>query len=83
MRSGEARIAFSLEKTERIQLRVFDVTGRLVKGGGGSDVPGRPEHVAIWDGTNETGSKVKNGVYFYQLKSATWTSQKKLAVLAN
>jgi len=41
------------------------------------------EHVVTWDGTNDTGQKVKNGVYFYQLKSATWTSQKKLAVLSN
>jgi hypothetical protein len=29
------------------------------------------------------GERVRSGVYFYQLKSPTFTSQKKLAVLAN
>jgi len=83
MRSGEARIAFGLQKTERVQLRVFDVTGRLVKTVADRSFQAGVQHVVIWDGTNDTGQKVKNGVYFYQLKSATWTSQKKLAVLAN
>jgi hypothetical protein len=44
---------------------------------------GGQEHSVIWDGTNDTGERVKSGVYFYQLKTPTWTSQKKLAVLAN
>ena len=49
-----ARIAYSLAATGRVELQVFDVTGRLVRtlvdvvqGGG--------EHAAVWDGTDETG----------------------------
>jgi len=83
MKAGQARIAFGLQKTERVQLRVFDVTGRLVKTVADRTFQAGMEHVVTWDGTNDTGQKVKNGVYFYQLKSATWTSQKKLAVLSN
>ncbi|HET9327115.1 MAG TPA: FlgD immunoglobulin-like domain containing protein [Candidatus Eisenbacteria bacterium] len=83
MRSGEARIAFGLEKTERIQLRVFDVTGRLVKTVADRTFQAGQQHVVVWDGTNDAGQKVSHGVYFYQLKSNSWTSQKKLAVLAN
>jgi hypothetical protein len=83
MRSGEARIAFGLAKTEKVQVRVYDVTGRLVKMVADRTFQGGTENVVIWDGTNEVGQKAKSGVYFYQLRTPTWTSQKKLAVLAN
>ena len=83
MRSGEARIAFGLAKTERVQINVYDVTGRLMKTVADRSFAAGQQHVVIWDGTNSAGEKVKSGVYFYQLKSPTWTSQRKLAVLAN
>ena len=83
MRSGEARIAFGLSKTDRVEVRVYDVTGRLVKMVANRTFAGGQEHVVTWDGTDESGNKVNSGVYFYQLKTHTWTSQKKLAVLTN
>jgi FlgD Ig-like domain len=83
MHSGEARIAFGLAKTERVQINVFDVTGRLLKTVADRTFAAGQEHVVTWDGTNNSGGKVKSGVYFYQLKANSWTSQKKLAVLAN
>jgi hypothetical protein len=83
MHSGEARLAFGLAKTEKVELRVYDVTGRTVKTVANRIFASGKEHVLIWDGTDEAGNKVKAGVYFYQLKTPTWTSQKKLAVLSN
>jgi hypothetical protein len=83
MKSGQARIAFGLAKTDRVRINVYDVTGRLMKTVADRAFLGGQEHVVIWDGTNETGERVKSGVYFYQLKTPTWTSQRKLAVLAN
>ena len=83
MHSGEARLAFGLAKSEKVEVRVFDVTGRSVKTVANRVFAGGTEHVVVWDGTDEAGNKVKSGVYFYQLKTPTWTSQKKLAVLSN
>jgi hypothetical protein len=83
MRSGEARIAFGLAKTEKVEVRVYDVTGRLVKMVANRTFAGGQEHMVTWDGTDEVGNKVKSGVYFYQLKTHSWVSQKKLAVLSN
>jgi hypothetical protein len=83
MRAGEARLAFGLAKTEQVEVRVFDVTGRVVKVVANRVFTAGQEHVLIWDGSDEEGNKVKSGVYFYQLKTPTWTSQKKLAVLSN
>jgi hypothetical protein len=83
MKSGQARIAFGVARTERVRVNVYDVTGRLIRTVADRIFQGGQEHVVIWDGTNETGERVKSGVYFYQLKTPTWTSQRKLAVLAN
>jgi len=83
MKSGQARIAFGLAKTDRVNVRVYDVTGRLVKTLADRNFAAGVEHVLVWDGTNDAGTKVTSGVYFYQLKTSTWTSQKKLAVLAH
>ena len=83
MRAGQARIAFGLARSEKVQVRVFDVTGRLVKTVADRPFQGGQEHILIWDGTSDAGERVKSGVYFYQLKTPTFTSQKKLAVLAN
>jgi hypothetical protein len=83
MRSGQARIAFGLARNEKVQVRVYDVTGRLVKTVADRMFVGGQEHVVIWDGTNDTGERVKSGVYFYMLKTPTWTSKRKLALLAN
>ena len=83
MRSGEARLAFGLAKTEKVEVRVFDVTGRLIKTVANRIFAAGQEHVVIWDGTDETGHRVRSGVYFYRLQTPTWTSQKKLALLSN
>jgi hypothetical protein len=82
-RSGEVRFAFGLAKTDKVEVRVFDVTGRMVKSVANRTFAGGQEHVVTWDGTDSAGNKVKGGVYFYQLKTPTWASQKKLAVLTN
>jgi hypothetical protein len=83
MRSGQALISFGVSKTERVEIKVYDVSGRHVKTVANRVFPGGQEHVVTWDGTDEAGQKVARGVYFYQLKSPTFVSQKKLAVLPN
>ena len=82
MNTGEARLAFGLAKTEKAELRVFDVTGRLVKTVANRIFAGGQEHVVTWDGSDEAGNEVRSGVYFYQIKTPSWISQKKLAVLS-
>src|SRR5262249_61377174 len=82
MPAGEARLAFGLARTEKVELRVYDVTGRVVKTVANRVFSAGQEHVLVWDGSDEAGNKVKSGVYFYQIKTTTWTSQKKLAGLS-
>jgi flagellar hook capping protein FlgD len=83
MRSGEAKIAFGITKTEKVEIKVYDVTGRLVKTLANRVFQGPKVHDVTWDGTDDAGHSVARGVYFYQLRSPSFTSQKKLAVLSN
>jgi len=52
----------------RVSLRVFDIGGRLVRVlAEGFRAPG--EYTVYWDGTNERGTPVASGVYFYRMIS--------------
>ncbi len=81
MKSGTAVIEFGLVKNEKVQVNVYDVTGRLVKTLADREFKAGDIHRLTWDGTNEGGQSVARGVYFYQLRSPSFTSQKKLTVL--
>jgi hypothetical protein len=79
-RGGDAEIQFGITRKERVELKVYDVTGRLVKTLANREFAAG-EHTIFWDGSNEDGALVARGVYFYQLRTPTFVSQKKLAVL--
>ena len=88
MRNGSAAISFGVTRKEHVELKVYDVTGRLVKTLANREfdpAAGSPkgQFTIHWDGTNDDGAKVARGVYFYQLRTPSFVSQKKLAVLNN
>jgi flagellar hook assembly protein FlgD len=60
-------IGFTLPRAGRADIVVFDVSGRTIKHLFGGDLPAG-SHTAIWDGTDDHGSKVGSGVFFYRLK---------------
>ena len=64
--SPETRIEFDLPQTGPVELKVYAVSGRLVR----TLVEGRRaagSHNVQWDGRDEGGRKVSSGVYFYNL----------------
>jgi hypothetical protein len=79
-RGGDAKISFGITRKERVELKVYDVTGRLIKTLANREFTAG-EHTLFWDGSNEDGQLVPRGVYFYQLRTPSFVSQKKLAVL--
>ena len=81
-----AAIAFGVTREERVELKVYDVTGRLVKTLANREfdpAQGSPkgQFTIHWDGTSDDGQRVARGVYFYQLRTPSFVSQKKLALL--
>jgi len=62
------KIFFSLPEAGSVKLAVYSVMGRLVKVlAEGDFTAGR--HFAVWSGTNEAGSAVASGAYFYRLET--------------
>ena len=60
-----------------VRLRVFDVTGRLVR-----TLTDRPmeagEHLLRWDGASDSGSRLGSGIYFVRLDTAAGVASRKL-----
>ena len=61
------RIHFSLDQGQaQLVVRIFDVTGRLVRDFGQFEV-GPGDHHIHWDGGSDTGNLVQSGMYFSRI----------------
>jgi hypothetical protein len=67
-KKGEARIGFQLRREENIQLNVLDDQGAVVRHALGTGVFGQAFHQFAWDGRNDAGQIVPDGVYHVQLQ---------------
>jgi hypothetical protein len=65
---GEARIEFRLRREEDLQIDITDNTGTIVRHAVGSGVFGQAYHQFAWDGRNDSGRIVPDGVYHVQLR---------------
>jgi len=74
--SSVTRIAFSAPRGEKVSLRVYDVSGRLVR----ALSEGVPEAKATWDGRDEAGRRLPGGVYFYRLESSGRSMTQKVVI---
>jgi FlgD Ig-like domain len=63
----EERIGFRLRREEDIQLDIADSNGEIVKQGVGSGVFGQAYHQFAWDGRDDSGQIVPDGIYRVQL----------------
>jgi hypothetical protein len=79
---GKAAVHFGLAKQDRVEVKVYDVTGRLVRSLADRTFQAG-EHSLIWDGTNDQGRVVARGVYFTQVKfiNSRFVDAKKVTVL--
>ncbi|MCA9754003.1 MAG: T9SS type A sorting domain-containing protein, partial [Gemmatimonadetes bacterium] len=66
--SGSTAIRFALPEKAPVSLRVYDVSGRLVRTLVNAPLDaGR--HAVTWDGRDDRGRTAASGVYFYRLSS--------------
>jgi hypothetical protein len=74
-------ITFTVKERTRVRLRIYDVTGALVRNlVDDLRTPG-VTHEVRWDGRNEVGQSVASGVYFYRLVAKDFVRTKKMVVL--
>jgi len=73
-------IAYTLGHSTHVELEVFNVLGQKVKTlFAGDEKIG--SYTVAWDGTNDYGSKISSGVYFYRIRTEQFSSTKKLMLL--
>ncbi|UCH85715.1 MAG: T9SS type A sorting domain-containing protein, partial [Candidatus Latescibacterota bacterium] len=76
----QTTIRYQLAKRGAVSIRVYNVAGQLVKTlVNETRNPGFYE--LIWDGSNDHGSRVASGVYFYRLDTPGYTKSMKMVIL--
>jgi len=80
--AGEAIINFGLAKADRVEIKVYDVSGRLMKTLANRQFSAGPQTIR-WDGTDDNGRQLARGVYFTQVKflNSKYAAAKKLTLL--
>jgi len=75
-----ATIWYTVGAPGKVTLKVFDVSGRVIRTlVNESKATGR--YPVIWDGTTDRGEKVASGVFFYQFEAPGYRSAKKLVIV--
>lgn len=65
--NASTQINFSLARPGKVELVVFNVIGQTVKTLVDKELE-PAAHAVVWDGTNDQGTTVASGTYFYRLK---------------
>ncbi len=74
------RIEYQLLDAMKVELSVYDLSGRLVQKVVDDDkLAGN--HVAFWEGTDYQSRHVASGIYFYQLKTKQEVLTRKMILL--
>ena len=74
------KIAFELPKASHVKLIVYDIVGREVAQVADADYPAGYTELT-WNGTNQNGTMVASGVYFYRVSTDRWNKVKKMLML--
>jgi hypothetical protein len=78
MRQGTSVVRFSIAKSGRVQIGIYDVTGRKVRNLADRVFPAGEQELH-WDGSDDVGTKVPRGVYF--VRSSTQPNAGRIIVL--
>ena len=73
-------VKFSLASRGKVELAIYDVSGRLVRTLV-NDVQDAGLHTVAWDGSDNKGHRVSSGIYWSQLKAGKYVSNKKMIML--
>jgi flagellar hook capping protein FlgD len=78
--SNAVTISYTLSRPERVTLRIYDISGKLVKKLADGQMQEGPHHFQ-WDAKGDNGNAVTTGTYILQLNDGDKTETRKLAVV--
>ncbi len=77
----QTTIAFDLPRQTAVTLRVFDVSGRLVRELIGGAIIAEGHNEIVWDGRDDSGQRVSSGTYLYNLEAGDYSETKRMALV--
>ena len=77
--SGSTVIQFFLPKATPFELKIQDITGRVIRSFVGNGTGGYQK--VVWNGRDQNGLPVSSGIYFYRLVSGEPTTTRKMTLL--
>ncbi len=78
--TGGTQMSLALPEPRHVQLRVYNVAGRLVRTVADEPYDAGP-HLLEWDGTDGSGNRVASGIYFVRLTAGSDTRTRKAVLL--
>jgi len=78
--SPETRIAFELPQAGEVELRIYNLEGRLVRTLMQGEL-GSGRHELRWGGLDDAGRKVAGGIYFYGLRAPGIEESRRMILL--
>jgi hypothetical protein len=77
--STQTKIGFELPSAAAATIRIYDVSGRLVKRIERVDAH-KGFNAILWDGRDESGRDVASGIYFYRLEALGATQSRRMVI---
>ncbi|NOQ23189.1 MAG: T9SS type A sorting domain-containing protein [Candidatus Aegiribacteria sp.] len=77
---GVAHIEFTLPREEIVTIRIYDAAGRLARHLLDQDMP-QGSHNIIWDGTDDSGMNLSNGIYIFRIETGTEVANKVISLM--
>ncbi len=74
------KISFMINKSQNVNLEIFDVTGKLVRKLV-DNIMNAGRHELFWDGKDSLGNEVNSGIYFYKLQINRQSLTRKMTLL--
>jgi hypothetical protein len=76
----ETTIKYNLAEGAGVQLRIYNIVGQVVRTLV-SEQQSAGRYQVRWDGTDDRGSAVSSGIYFYQVSAGSFSDVKRLMLL--
>jgi hypothetical protein len=74
-------IRYMLPRAAGVSLRVYDVSGRVVRTLVDARSVSAGEHAVHWNGDNDSGGTVASGVYFYRMEAGPYVETRRMVLL--
>lgn len=76
----ETQIAYTLGVSERVKIRIYNITGQLIRTFDQGYQPSG-SYIVLWDGRNENGNPTASGVYLYRIEAGCYSITNSMVLL--